>query len=223
MKIKRVYDLTHPLFHNCPGWPDFDPPLVKRMLYQPRNICNVEWIEINTHTGTHIDAPYHFHADGKSMDQLPVETWLGEGIVADLSHLADRAFITAKELEKAAAHLRAGDILMLYTGRGKDRGFNARYLKDWPGVDESGARWLVERQVKMVGTDSLAIEAYGFPPEGKPIGHLTILGAGIPIIEEVFLEEIAPFGQKRWQFICLPLNLKAAGGSLARCLAIDEG
>jgi kynurenine formamidase len=220
MKIKKVYDLTHPLYHNCPGWPDFPPPTIERMLFIPRDICNVEKLYINTHTGTHVDAPYHFFPDGKTLDQVPVDTWIGEGIVVDMSHKKDKESITADDLEKAASHMIKDDIVMLYTGRGKYRGFNQKYLKDWPSVNESGAKWLVEHGAKIIGTDGLGIEMYGFE---KPVVHSLILGAGIPIVEEVYLEEIAPMGNKRWLFICLPLLLKDAGGCLARVIAIDEG
>jgi arylformamidase len=220
MKIKKVYDLTQPLFHNCPGWPDFPPPTVERMLFIPHDICNVEKISINTHTGTHIDAPYHFFHDGAPLDKVPVETWVGEGIVADVSHKGDKSPVTAMDLEKAASHMKKGDILMLYTGRGKLRGFNEAYLKNWPSVDESGAQWIVDHGTKIIGTDGLGIEMYGFE---TPVVHRIILGAGIPIVEEAYLEEIAPLGKRRWVFVCLPLLLKDAGGCLARVIAIDEG
>ena len=153
MKIKRVYDLTQPLYHNCPGWPDYPPPTVERMAFIPHDICNVEKLYINTHTGTHIDVPYHFFSDGKTLDQVPVDTWIGEGIVVDFSSKEDKEIITAGDLEKAAAHMINSDIVMLYTGRGKHRGFSEKYLKNWPSVDESGARWLVDHGAKIIGIE----------------------------------------------------------------------
>jgi kynurenine formamidase len=222
MKIKKIYDLTHPFYHNCPGWPDFDPPTVNRWKYQPRDICNVEWFEANTHTGTHVDAPYHFIPDGKTLDQVPMDTWVGEGVVVDVSYKKDKEAVTAEDLEKIAQHVQKDDIVMLYTGRGKLRGFTDKYLKDWPSVDESGAKWLVERGAKVVGTDGLGIEMYGFPPDGQPRVHNAFLGAGVCLVEEAFLEDIAVFGKKRWFFVCAPLLLKGAGGCFARIIAIDE-
>lgn len=219
MKINKVYDLTHQLYHNCPGWPDFPPPTIEKMLFIPHDIANVEKMIINTHTGTHVDVPYHFFPDGDTLDKIPVETWLGEGVVVNMSHKKDREVIGATDLDERAKHVRDGDIAMIYTGRGKYRGFNERYLKNWPSIDESGARWFVDRKVKMIGTDGLGIEMYGFT---EPAVHRTILGAGIPVVEEVYLEEIAPLGDRRWFFVCLPLLLKDAGGCLARVIAIDE-
>ena len=219
MEIRKIYDLTQPLYHNCPGWPDFPPPEIERMVFIPRDICNVEKLHINTHTGTHVDVPYHFFSEGATLDKVQIDTWVGEGIVVDVSFKADKEPITASDLEKAASHMKEGDIVMLYTGRGKYRGFNEKYLKNWPSVDENGAKWLVEHKAKIIGIDGLGIEMYGFT---EPVVHRTILGAGIPIVEEVYLEEIAKMGTKRWLFICLPLLLKDAGGCLARVIAIDE-
>ena len=138
-----------------------------------------------------------------------------------MSHKKDKEAITSSDLEQKASHVCNGDILMLYTGWGKYRGFNEKYLKDWPSVDKSGAEWIVKRGVKIVGTDGLGIQMYGFSEKSEI--HDTILRAEIPIVEEVNLEGIAPFGEKRWFFICLPLLLKSTGGVFARVIAIDEG
>jgi arylformamidase len=222
MNYNKVYDLTHPLFHNCPGWPDFDPPTVNRMLFKPRDICNVEQISFNTHTGTHIDVPYHFCVDGQTLDQVPLERFLGEGPVLDFSSKGTQEPITYDDLDARADKVKKGDIVMLYTGRGKDRGFNDRYLKEWPSIDESGAKWIVEKGVNMVGTDGLGIEMYGFPPDGSPRVHTALLSAGVLIAEEVYLEELAQSGKERFSYICLPLLLKDAGGCLARIIALDD-
>lgn len=223
MNIKKMYDLTHPLYHNCPGWPDFEPPTINRMLYPPKGEANVELMTINTHTGTHIDVPYHFCPDKDTLEKVPLERFVGEGVVVDVSYKEDKEAITGKDLEKHASHVRKGDIMMLYTGRGSDRGFTSRYMKDWPAPDESGAQWIVDKGVNMVGTDSLGMEMYGFPPDGVPVVHPILLGAEVLIAEEVYLEEVAKLGDKRLYYICLPLLLKGAGGCLARIIAFEEG
>ena len=219
MDFKKIYDLTHPLYHNCPGWPDFPPPTVERLMYIPQHMANVEMLHINTHTGTHIDVPYHFFPEGDTLEKVPVERFIGEGVVVDISHKGDKEAVTAADLDKIAGHVKKDDIVMLYTGRGKDRGFNQRYLKDWPSVDESGAKWFVQKGVKLLGTDGLGIEMYGFQ---KPVVHKALLGAGIIIAEEVYLEDVAKLGTRRLTYLCLPLVLKGAGGCLSRIIAFEE-
>lgn len=221
MNIKKVYDLSRPLYHNCPGWPDFELAKVERFMFQPHDIANVEKITSLTHVATHADAPFHFLGEtGKTLDQVPVNVWVGEGVLVNVQGKGDKEFITYEDLERAGSHVKAGDIVALRTGYGQYYGFTRKYLYDWPAVDESGAKWLVERGVKVVGVDTLGIESYGFP-KGGPVVHETILGAGIMIVEELNLEEIAPLGNKRWFFCWLPILLRDSGGCFVRAIAID--
>jgi kynurenine formamidase len=222
MKFKSVFDLSQPLYHNCPCWPDLQPPTIERMLFIPKADANVETLRINTHTATHVDAPYHKLSDGKTLDQIPVDTWIGEGVVVDVSFLDDKDLVTAKVLQDAASHMVAGDIVMLYTGWGNHRGFSQKYLKDWPALDDSGAEWLIRKRAKVVGTDALSIDLYDVSPDAGPVAHYILLGAGVPIVEELYLGEIAKKGNKRWTFFCLPISIKDAGGSPARVIAVDE-
>jgi arylformamidase len=221
MKFKSVFDLTQPLYHNCPCWPDLQPPTIERMLFIPKADANVETLSINTHTATHVDAPYHKLSDGKTLDQIPVNTWIGEGVVVDVSFLGDKDLITAKVLEESASHMVAGDIVMLYTGWGNHRGFSQKYLKDWPALDDSGAEWLINKRAKVVGTDALSVDLYDLPPDTGPVAHYILLGAGVPIVEELYLGEIAKMGNKRWTFFCLPISIKDTGGSPARVIAVE--
>lgn len=222
MKFEKIYDLSVPIYHNCPEWPDFPLTVVERMMFIPHDIANVEKLTTPTHVGTHVDVPYHMFEEGKTLDQIPVETWVGEGVVINLSFKKDKEFITEADMEKAGSHVKRGDIVVLYTGYGKYRGYNRKYQYDWPALNESGAKWLVACGVKFVGVDTLGIERYGFP-EGGPVVHKAILGVDIPIVEELKLDEIAQKGDKRWLFVCLPILLKGAGGCAARMIAIDQG
>ncbi|MFW6138205.1 MAG: cyclase family protein [Spirochaetota bacterium] len=220
--MKKILDLTQPLYHNCPCWPDLKPPAVEKMLFIPHSDSNVERLDMNTHTATHIDAPYHKLSEGKTIDQLPVDTWIGEGIVADVSSVGDKELMTGDILDQAASHMKEGDIVLLYTGWCNYRGFSQKYLKDWPALDDTGARWLVKRKAKVVGTDAISIDLYGFPKDTGPAAHTVLLGAGVPLVEELFLGEIVKMDRKRWMFYCLPLLITGAGGSPARVMAIEE-
>ena len=225
MKDKKIYDLTQPFYHNCPCWPALDPPTVQRLFYIPREEANVEMVSFNTHTATHVDAPSHKLSDGKSLDQLPIESWIGEGIVVDVSFLGERALITEEILRDAAPHMLEGDVVMLYSGWCRHRAFSKKYLMEFPALDESGARWLVDRQVKLVGIDTLSVDLFDpyLKPDKGPEAHKVLLGAEVPLVEEVYLEEIARLGRKRWMFFCLPMAIQGAGGAPARVIAFDNG
>lgn len=220
MDIKKVYDLSRPLYHNCPGWPGFELTKVDKFMFKPQDMATVEKVSSLTHVATHADTPYHFFEDGATMDQVPAEAWVGEGVVIDVSNKGDKEFITYEDLDKAGAHVKKGDIVALRTGYAKYYGFNKKYLYDWPAIDESGAKWMVEHGVKVVGCDTLGVESFGFPA-GGPVVHQTLLGSKILIVEELNLEEIVQFGSKRWLFCWLPLLLKGSGGCFTRAVAID--
>jgi kynurenine formamidase len=225
MKYKNLYDLSQPVFHNCPCWPTLDPPTVEKVYYIPREDANVEKINMITHTGTHVDSPYHKLAEGKTLDQIPIHEWIGEGIVADVSFLGERQLITAEVLEDKASHMKEGDMVMLYTGWSNYRSFSKKYCMDWPGLDESGASWLVDKKVKAVGTDAFSVDLFDdyLDPDQGVVAHKVLLGAEVPLIEEAYLAEIAKLGTKRWMFFCLPVAIDGAGGAPARIIAIDEG
>ena len=84
MKIKKIYDLTRPLYHNCPGWPGFPLAQVEKTMYQPQDMCTVEKVSSLTHVATHCDTPLHFWEDAASIDQVPVDAWIGEGVVINI-------------------------------------------------------------------------------------------------------------------------------------------
>lgn len=220
MKVKKIYDLSLPLYHNCPGWPGLPLAEVQKSHFQPQEVFTVEKVTAHTHTGTHADAPIHFFEDAESIDKIDVSEWIGEGVVVDVSGKAPKAQITYEDLEKAGKHVKKGDIIALRTGYAKYFGYNQNYLKDWPAINDEAAKWIVERGVKLVGCDTIGIESYYFP-EGAGKAHRTLLGAKICIVEGLNLEEIAKQGDRRWMFCWLPVLIKGAGGSFVRAVAMD--
>ncbi|MGH7757664.1 MAG: cyclase family protein, partial [Vulcanimicrobiaceae bacterium] len=75
----KIYDLSQPVYSNCPQYPDENPRPVQVRLFYMLGVqgVNKEVVEMSTHTGTHCDAPYHFFEDGATIDQVPLETYVG--------------------------------------------------------------------------------------------------------------------------------------------------
>ena len=222
MKVKKVYDLTYPLYHNCLGLEGAPLPQVEVFQWQPRDLCTMEMVTFPTHVVTHADVPMHFIEGAKPLEEIPAETWIGEGVMVDVPGKEPNMPITYEDLDRWGAHVRPGDIMALRTGDAQYYGRNRRYMKDYPAINVSGAKWIVERGVKVVGCDTYGIENFGLPDSGARV-HQTLLGAGVCIVEQINLEEIAPFGEKRWMFCWLPMLIKGAGGSLVRAVAMDVG
>ena len=96
-----------------------------------------------THTGSHVDAPLHKIAGGRSIDALPLETFVGPAHLADLRGLAADAAIGPEVLARALHGRIAGEIVLLATGWGDRRAKTDEWLRHSPFVDPAGARWLV--------------------------------------------------------------------------------
>jgi len=198
------------------------------------------------HSGTHIDALAHqaenlvlhggVHVDsGVQTSQgfrvLGIETMaplIARGVLLDVAgekRLPNEHSITAEELEGTASGLeiRAGDVVLVRTGSGALWSEPAEYLKA-AGVSAAGSRWLIERKVSAVGADNVAWDVIGptDPELGVTLpGHVLLLvRAGIPIIENLNLEELAAAGVREFAFVCLPLKMRGATGSPVRPIAI---
>src|SRR6267378_4537567 len=200
------------------------------------------------HSGTHIDALAHqaenmilhggVHVDSgvqtsagfreHGVEKLP--PLVGRGILLDVAHdelvPPDHA-ISRQELEHAAAvagvEVRAGDVVLVRTGYGTLWADAPQYLHA-AGVSAAGSRWLVERGVRAVGADNIAWDVIGpvDPDLGMTLpGHVLLLvRAGIPIIENLNLEELAAARVHEFAFVCLPLKMRGATGSPVRPIAL---
>jgi kynurenine formamidase len=170
-------------------------------------------IVTSTHTGTHIDAPFHFYEDGATLDEYPVDSFIGNGYLLDLSHLGPRGEITSELLEKAT-EIQAGDILLLRTDWSEQWG-HEEYFSDHPYLTESGARWLIEHEIKGIGVEAGTVEdVKGIVPGQLAPVHRLVLGAGIFIIEG--LTNLKEVREGKIEVLALPLKLAGSDGAPAR-------
>jgi kynurenine formamidase len=197
------------------------------------------------HSGTHIDALAHqaenltlhggVHVDegvqtSVGFKRLGIETmapFVTRGVLLDVAgdtRLETEHAITPDELEGAAkVEVREGDVVLVRTGFGALWSQPDEYLRA-AGVSAAGSRWLIEKKVAAVGADNMAFDVIGpADPELKVTlpGHILLLvRAGIPIIENLNLEELAAAGVHEFVFVCLPLKMRGATGSPVRPIAI---
>jgi len=197
------------------------------------------------HSGTHIDGLSH-QAENLTLHggieagsvqtsagfrKLGIETMaplVARGVLLDVAgdkRLDPEYAITPEDLERAASRveIRRGDVVLVRTGYGALWSEPAEYLRA-SGVGAAGSRWLIEREVSAVGADNIAFDVIGPPdPElGVTLpGHILFLvRAGIPIIENLNLEELAEAKVYEFAFVCLPLKMRGATGSPVRPIAI---
>ncbi|MCJ7634038.1 cyclase family protein, partial [Candidatus Bathyarchaeota archaeon] len=193
MNPKKIVDLSIVLYNSMPAWPTQPNFLYEQTSNVARDGSTNHIIhQMTTHTGTHIDTPLHAVPEGKSVDQLPVEAFMGEGVVVDLSHKKPKEEITVEDLKEYDEDIRTGDVLMLHTGWDKRLGFNKEYLFEWPFLVEETGRYLVDKGVKALGVDTLSVGGWGGVVAGHgpttredscAETHRILLGAGIILVE----------------------------------------
>lgn len=164
---------------------------------------------MSSHSGTHVDAPFHFVADGDSIEKLSLNTMIGEVFVMDLSSKNNLSEISQEDLKEfwPSKNIRR---LLLKTKNSKiwadgKRGFDENFC----ALNESGARWLIENGIELVGIDYLSIQRF----KTSPIVHELLLEAKMIIIEGLDLSRVS---QGNYELICLPLKLSGLEGAPAR-------
>lgn len=207
----RTYDITLTISPNLPTWPD-DPGVklerVKKI--EDGSYKNVSRVDMGVHTGTHVDAPYHFLSDGTTVDKLNLSLLTGRAYVL---HLPEVEVITAAVLEEAQIPPRTRRVL--FKTRNSDFWVDEKpdFQADFVGLTEDGAEYLVRRGVKLVGVDYLSVAPYN---KSRPT-HEKLLGAGVVIVEGLDLSEVS---QGRYTLYCLPLKLANSDGAPARAILI---
>ena len=206
-RVPKLLDVTVPLRAGMPvypGNPEFELHPVKRIA--DGGSSNNSRLVLGTHTGTHLDAPKHFFDDGAGIDDLALNLLLGRTRVVEVNK---RGGIGADDLE--AAGLRE-DIRVLFKTP-NSRLWNADgFREDYTHLTESGARYLVDQGVKVVGIDYLSVEQ--FKKVGAP-AHRALLSHGVVIIEGLNLSEAEP---GMYEMYCLPLRIVGADGAPARVI-----
>jgi kynurenine formamidase len=186
-------------------------------------------LTVPCHAFTHVDAPVHYLPDGRHMAEMPVDQWVGEAAVVDLTHIPENGEVTAQDLEARGQHIRAGDIVLLRTGWPRRVSVETeRFWRDAPYTGRSACEWLVARRVKAVGYDyppDYCVRTMIFEPErrlsfGDNTTHSAFFPAGITVVE--YLTNLDQIGAPRCRFVALPLPIVGADGSPVRAVAFVE-
>lgn len=197
-----IIDLSVPINEQTPVYPGDPSTKVEPAGVLAKDGYNDHYISLGTHVGTHIDAPLHMLEGGLSLDKLPVEQFVGNG---QLVEVTGGDFDSVKQ-----ADIKAGDIVLFRTGM-SDNYHDPIYFEDYPAMSEEVASFLVEAKVKMVGVDTCSVDNQN----GFPI-HKILLAGNVLIIEN--LTNLKQLTGKNFKVYALPLNLQI-DGSPARVIA----
>ncbi len=208
----RIYDISLPIMPGMPVWPG-DPGVVLERVakMEDGSESNVTYLSLSAHTGTHVDAPYHFlGGDALPVDQLPLKLLTGRTYVLDLPSVD---LITASVLERADIPPRTRRLLFKTRNSGYWSKPGLPFQTQFVAVSPDGAQHLVDRGVKLVGVDYLSVA----PFNNSTPTHQVLLKAGVVILEGLDLSGVT---QGRYTLHCLPLKLVGCDGAPARAILI---
>lgn len=206
-----IYDISVPVSSDLPVWPG-DPrvSLERVSKIEEGADANVTFIRMSAHTGTHIDAPYHFlGGDNDTVDQLPLELLIGPAYVL---HVPVEVNLVKTETLQALV-IPEGTTRLLIKTRNSNywQSAETEFIKEYVAISPDAARYLIERGIQVIGVDYLSVA----PFDNTIPTHRILLEAGVLIIEGLNLSGI---DQKNYELYCLPLNLIGTDGAPARAV-----
>jgi arylformamidase len=201
-------DISVPLRSGMVHWPDNPPVDIERAMDINRgDVCNVSKMSLGVHTGTHMDAPIHFLANGIGIDQMPLTAAVGRARVIEI---ADPVSIKPGEL--ATHSIQRGERVLFKTLNSPRCWQTDDFVEDFVYVSHEAAAYLATIGAQTVGVDYLSV---GGAQIDGPQTHQALLEAGIWIIEGLNLAQAQP---GIYDLICLPLRIVGGDGAPARAM-----
>ena len=211
----RPIDLTLTISRTMPVFPGSPRPEFVCWSRLKTDGYNLELLFMSSHTGTHMDAPYHFVNGGAKMHEIPAARLLGNGILVKIKKERNQT-VTKKDLrefESENGTIPRGSSVFFCTGWQKFLKKD-NYFTENPGLSEPAAKYLTSKNINMVGTDSPSIDKGG---DWKFPVHKILSKKNVLIVEN--LANLEKISKPRFNFAILPLKLKNATGSPVRAVA----
>ncbi len=207
MTASPLLDISVPLNADLPVWTG-SPGTSRRAILSRAagDDANATELTMDVHCGTHIDAPRHFIDDGDTLEAVALDRINGATFVAQIGPSLD---IGPADLDAAEIPDGAKRLLLKTSNSEIDDLYSTPFRTDYAALSPAGAEWVRDRGIDVIGIDYLSIQRFHDPPDA----HVTILGAGIIIVEGLRLTHAAP----GWHdMICMPILLDGAEAAPAR-------
>lgn len=220
----ELVDLSHTLEEGIPAWPTharFGQTLYES--YELGDVARHYGLSMSEHTGTHIDAPLHFIAEGPAhygVDEISLDRLVGRAATIETTGLEPGDLLDADHIrswEQEHGSIETGDKVLFRYGWDERWGTGPEgrsFLEDWPGLGGDAAEYLVEKGISLVGCDTLAVDAAG---SVENPAHYALLGNEVYIAENLKnLDRLASF----CLFAAFPLKIRGGSGSPVRAVAL---
>lgn len=213
--MKKMYDLSQPFFNEMPYAPNIGPFHAERVMsHENGDQLQVTRYQFCSHTGTHLDAPRHIFAGGKTIDQIPLERLKSRCVIVEAVKQPFEE-ITVQDVLDNGVEILPGDYVFFHTGF-SEKFMQPDYVNN-ASISIELANWLVEKHVGIVGIDCNTIDqtyCLRKPDFDFPVHHI-LLGNDILVIEHLKLDHIP---EKVLNVSVFALNILGADGSPVRVI-----
>ncbi|MGN0135492.1 cyclase family protein [Anaerotignum sp.] len=213
----KVIDLTQTICKDMPVFPGTAPARLEVANTFETDGFRETMFHITSHTGTHMDAPYHLYPEGTKLDEMPAEQFVGKALVIDCRDLQAGDEIGMARIEKVKELADAAEFLLFNTGWDKNWG-KEEYFGNYPVISMEICRYALDSGKKGVGFDTIGIDPVADMLLPR---HKMLLGNGDMIIMEN-LTNLDKIGGGLFTLAALPLKYKEADGAPIRAVAIME-
>lgn len=205
----KIIDISREISEEMVVYKNREHKKIKRTIVaeHEKNHFHESRLDIDMHCGTHMDAPLHMIENGKTIEQLSLNRFVGECKVFDLTHIEEKIF------KKDIMHLdiQKDDRIIFKTKNSYDDTYNLNFVY----IEEDAAEFLVNCHIQTIGIDAMSVER---DKPGHPT-HKILLGNGIGVLEDLQLKEVE---EGKYFLVALPLKIKDAEGSPIRAILIKQ-
>jgi len=207
----RVVDISLAIGPGLPTWPTSEGyRLRSAMQIAAGDPANVTVVEMDVHTGTHVEAPLHFLADGPGLDTVELSRFVGPAVVVDIAGQA----VTAELLDAADVPPGTERLIVKTANSARWAAGGSPFDPGYVSLTQDAAEWVVRRGIGLVGIDALSIQQY----ENDGETHRIFMRAGVVILEGLDLHAVS---RGPYTLVAAPLRLTGVEAAPARALLID--
>jgi arylformamidase len=214
----KIVDLTLEITPDMiifPGYPM--PNFIKWSKFDIQGYIS-EVMFLSTHTGTHMDAPFHFNPNGQTIDQVEVDRYICNNAILIKIQKNANEMITSDDITRNSKYeIKEKDTVVFSTGWEKQIKQKDNYIRNNPGLSKDAAEYLVDKKVNAIGIDCPSID---IGIDSRLIAHKMLLSNEILVIEN--LCNLYKFTNEKFTLLVTPLKLAGASGSPIRAIGIEE-
>lgn len=211
-KFMKIFDISIDIKNGMVVYPDNPEVVIENYRKIPENSSTISKITFGSHTGTHLDAELHATANGRTIDAIPLQNFIGTCRVLDFTYLAPGELIKISDLEKH--EILVGDRILAKTSN-SSRGYD-KFYADFVALDGEAAIYLANKKISLFGIDYLSIKQKGSKDNRS---HTELLKNNIAILEGINLVDI---DAGEYEIYCPPIKFAGIDGAPTRAILIKR-